>query len=104
MNKVYVVNHTMQNLDTAKKFGQLKYITEGNIPLFKTDLMIHNLKEALIHFKENDYLLIVGPAWLSIIAASMLFSKYSRLKFLIFDAKLQRYIVRHLDIDAYKLL
>ena len=45
MNKVYVVNHTMQNLDTAKKFGQLKYITEGNVPLFKTELMIHTLKE-----------------------------------------------------------
>ncbi len=97
MPKVFVVNNMMHDYSAAAKYGELINVTEGKVPIFKTDTMISILKDKLADFTEDDYLLISGPVLISIIAVPMLFKKVSMLKLLVFDAKKQEYVVRHIN-------
>jgi hypothetical protein len=81
----------------AAKYGTLVNVTEGKIPIFKTSVMKSIIKENLVDFTENDYLLVSGPSFACIIASNELFSRFDTVKFLIFDAKQQDYVVRHLN-------
>lgn len=103
MAKVFIVNSTDHNYSSAKKYGELHNVTDGKLPIFKTDAMIGILKVVLEKFSANDYLLISGPAWLTIMAAAMLFTKFVEIKFLVFDAKEQAYVVRHLNQETLKI-
>lgn len=100
---VYIVNKTEVDYSSAKRYGELTAITTGRQPIFKTNNMIALLKNSLKDFTENDYLLISGPAWLCMLASMILLTKYSFIKFLIFDAKERCYIVRHIDEQAIML-
>ena len=97
MDKVYVVNHGSLNYENAKQYGTLVHVTEDKFPIFKITYLTETLKDRLKDFKEDDYLLLSGPAWLNIVASSILMTKYDSIKFLIFDAKQQEYVVRHLN-------
>jgi hypothetical protein len=97
MAKVFVISNMTHNYSSAEKFGKLVNVTEGKVPIFKTDTMISLLKHGLMTFSDDDYLLISGPALLCIMATTILFNKLGKIKLLVFDAKEQDYIVRHLD-------
>lgn len=96
MSKVFIINNMTHNYSKAEKFGELVDITNGKMPIFKTDVMSGILKDGLEDFSNDDYLLISGPALLCIMAAQAAFVKFDEVKFLIFDAKIQDYVVRHL--------
>lgn len=97
MPKVYVVNNKVHDYSKAKRFGDLVNVTEGSVPIFKTDVVDKMVQDKLKHFTKDDYLLLSGPALLCIIASRIAFSKYDTVKFLIFDAKQQKYVARHLN-------
>lgn len=97
MSTVYVVNNAMHDYQNAEKFGNIVFMTEGKVPIFKTDTVTKMLRDGLATFNANDYILVSGPAWLDIIAALIAFKHLSEVKFLVFDAKERTYIVRHLN-------
>ncbi len=97
MAKVYVVNNANHNYSKAKQYGELVYVTKGKLPIFKTSTVRAMLEKGLVKFTKDDYLLISGPAIVSIMAATVLYNKFDTVKFLIFDAKQQDYVVRHLS-------
>lgn len=97
MAKVYVVNNANHNYSKAKQYGELVYVTKGKLPIFKTSTVRAMLEKGLVKFTKDDYLLISGPAIVSIMAATVLYNKFDTVKFLIFDAKQQDYVVRHLN-------
>ena len=97
MAKVYVVNNTNHDYSKAKQYGELVYITKGKLPIFKTNTVRAMLEKGLVKFTKDDYLLISGPAIVNIMAATLLFNKFDTVKFLVFDAKQQDYVVRHLN-------
>ena len=97
MAKVYVVNNTNHDYSKAKQYGELVYITKGKLPIFKTNTVRAMLEKGLVKFTKDDYLLISGPAIVNIMAATILYNKFDTVKFLIFDAKQQDYVVRHLS-------
>ncbi len=97
MTKVYVVNDINHDYSKAERYGELVYVTRGKIPIFKTCIVRAMLEIGLVKFTKDDYLLISGPAIVNIIAATLLFNKFDTVKFLVFDAKQQDYIVRHLN-------
>lgn len=97
MAKVYVANNTNHDYSKAEQYGQLVDVTNGKAPIFKTSLMKSILEDGLADFTEDDYLLVSGPAILCIMASTVLFSKFDTVKFLVFDAKQQDYVVRHLN-------
>lgn len=97
MAKVYIANNTNHDYSKAEQYGQLVDVTNGKAPIFKTSLMRTILEEELADFTEDDYLLVSGPAILCIMASTVLFNKFETVKFLVFDAKQQDYVVRHLN-------
>lgn len=97
MAKVYILNNTHHDYSKAKRYGKLVDVTKGKVPIFKTSTVRAMLEEELADFTEDDYLLLAGPAILSVIASAILFNKFETVKFLVFDAKQQDYVVRHLN-------
>ncbi len=97
MAKVYVVNNANHNYSKAKQYGELVYVTKGKLPIFKTSTVRAMLEKGLVKFTKDDYLLISGPAIVNIMAATILYNKFDTVKFLVFDAKQQDYVVRHLN-------
>ena len=97
MAKVYVVNNANHDYSKAEQYGELMYVTRGKLPIFKTSTVRAMLEKGLVKFTKDDYLLISGPAIVNIIAATILYNKFDIVKFLVFDAKQQDYVVRHLN-------
>lgn len=98
MSKVYVVNDMNHSFDKAERFGKIIFATEGKVPIFKTDVVKNMLAESLKDFDiENDFLLLSGPTLLCIIATRILHTCDAPLKTIVFDAKEQDYVVRHLS-------
>ena len=97
MAKVYVVNNTNHDYSKAEQYGELVYVTKGKLPIFKTNTVRAMLEKGLVKFSKDDYLLISGPAIVSIMAATILYNNFDTVKFLVFDAKQQDYVVRHLN-------
>ncbi len=97
MAKVYIVNSANHDYSKAEQYGELVYVTKGKIPIFKTSTVRAMLEKGLVKFTKDDYLLISGPAIVNIMAATILYNKFDTVKFLIFDAKQQDYVVRHLS-------
>lgn len=100
MPKVYIINDLNHNFDKAARFGELTYVTTGKVPIFKTDIAKRMLREGLQGFNvEEDYLLIAGPPILCIMASLIVLDgSHPHFKTLVFDAKEQDYVVRHLSI------
>lgn len=99
--KVYVVNDMNHDFSKAEKFGKLVFVTEGKMPIFKTDYIRTALTAALHDFKRDDYLLVAGPTLMCIMATLIVASAFTldfvdtSIKLLVFDAKEQDYVVRH---------
>ena len=97
MAKVYIVNNANHDYSKAEQYGELVYVTRGKLPIFKTSTVRVMLEKGLAEFTKDDYLLISGPAIVSVMAATVLYNKFDTVKFLVFDAKQQDYVVRHLN-------
>lgn len=99
MPKVFVINDMNHNFEKAARFGELKYATTGKVPIFKTDVAKRMLSEGLGEFNINeDYLLVSGPPILCMLASLIVLNGDKPIKTLVFDAKEQDYVVRHLAI------
>jgi len=97
MAKVYVVNNANYDYSKAEQYGELVYVTKGKLPIFRTSTVRAMLEKGLVKFTKDDYLLISGPAIVSVMAATILYNNFDTVKFLVFDAKQQDYVVRHLN-------
>lgn len=101
MPKVFVINGMTHDFSNAESYGKLVYVTEGKVPLFKTDVTRKMLKEGLVGFTADDYLVVSGPA-LMCMMATLLVSDIvkaegaTHIKTLVFEAKQQDYVCRHL--------
>ena len=97
MAKVYIVNDANYDYSKAEQYGELVYVTRGKLPIFRTSTVRVMLEKGLVKFTKDDYLLISGPTIVSIMAATILYNKFDTVKFLVFDAKQQDYVVRHIN-------
>lgn len=99
MSKVYVINSMNHNFNKAAKYGTIHYVTNGKVPIFKTDIVKNMLRKGLEGFNiKEDYLLLSGPSILCILATWIVMNGKDPLKALVFDAKKQDYVVRHLTL------
>lgn len=96
---VYVVNNDLHDFSVAASYGKCVDVTHGKQPIFKTDVIKEKLKEGLKYFEKKDFLLISGPVILNMMALDCLRQMGfgpSTVKCLVFDAKQQNYVVRHI--------
>lgn len=94
---VFVLHKGEHNYDKAKQYGELKYVTEGIVPIFKTDSLYSMLEKEFNDFdSHNDFVLLTGPVILCVLASIVLLRKVDDFKTLIFNAKAQAYTVRQI--------
>jgi hypothetical protein len=99
MKRVYVINGMNHDFASAEKHGTITYVTEGKVPIFKTDIVKGMLQKGLADFDiTKDFLLVSGPAILCMMSALIVAKPGTPIKTLVFDAKEQDYVVRHISI------
>ncbi|MNB69343.1 hypothetical protein D3C75_158710 [compost metagenome] len=98
MPKVYVVNDRHHDFSSAKEHGELVYLTEGIVPVFKTASLMKELEAKLVDFSmKEDKLLISGPSVVNMMASIILTQRgIGKLTVLIYDIKERRYVARTL--------
>jgi hypothetical protein len=104
MSRVFILNNNLHNYDKAKRFGELVNVTQGRLPIFKTDTVLNMVSFGLKNFTKDDYLLVSGPVLLNILATTILYEKFDNFKLLIFDAKKQDYVVRHITKENIRAI
>jgi hypothetical protein len=94
MNRVFVINKSCHDFSKAQAWGQLVYLTEGNLNRYNTSSMFRQFEEAIKSSSSTDYLLLSGMTIMSTLAAAMFAAKHHRLNLLIWKSDKQDYIER----------
>ena len=96
MPTVYIVNKGGHNYDDAKRFGELVYLSEGEVSKFATSHMVRMFEPFIESSNAEDYILNTGLTLMSCIACSMFAKKHGVLNLLIF--KISGYEVRKVQL------
>lgn len=104
MSTVYVIQEQMHldrikqqyvprfDLSPAEEYGNLEYLLSPTAGPFHTGTIIKELKEALIHYTPEDYLLLVGNPVLIGLTTAIVAQRVGEIQFLQWSGKDQRYI------------
>jgi hypothetical protein len=93
---VFVVNDSGHNMEDAKRFGTLVPLTTDKVNIFATDRVEHEFRTKLADFTTNDMVLLSGAIILNIVAINILMERFIDVSVLIYDFRLQKYVVRHI--------
>jgi hypothetical protein len=99
MATVYVLNDRHHDYSEALEYGPLEFVTTDMVPVFKVDRLTKIVKENLMMFTPDDYLLISGPAVLTTIATTHIMLRYGTVNILVHDARHKRYVARKLQLN-----
>lgn len=98
--KVYIVNKAGHDFSNAEKFGELVPVTVGNMNVFRPDRPLFQIETVLKEFDpENDYLLLSGNVFANVLSVTSIilqraaFAEDFQIRFLVYDAKNQKYLV-----------
>jgi len=103
--KVFIVNDSGHNFDSAKKFGELVYMSRNMIDKYRTNDMYRTFTKFLKDSEPTDYILQSGPSIMNAIACSVFAVKHGRLNLLIWrieDAAVDVYVSRKLIFHKEK--
>lgn len=96
--KVLVVNRSSHDYSMAEDFGELVFMTEGNMPSrYAASKMFRAFEPFIKESKKTDFILLTSMTIMCSIACSMFASKHGRLNLLLYkqDTKAEgRYIKR----------
>jgi hypothetical protein len=95
---VFIPNQGGHDFSKAKEFGDLCYLTKGELQKFNTTSMYRKLATGMKDATEEDYLLVSSLSILNGIAFAIQARKFGKLKLLIFGGG--RYVERVIDIDS----
>lgn len=82
--KVFVINRSSHDYSKAEEFGDLVYVTEGNINRFAVSKMYRLFEDFIKTSKELDYVLLSGLSVMNVVFSSMFAAKHQRLNLLIY--------------------
>src|SRR5690349_6166966 len=102
MPTVFVTNKSPQHdYDSAMQYGALRFVTQGNYPIFKTARLQEEIVTTLIHSQPEDYLVLSGSAMIAAICMHVWMEMHGRIKALVWDSK--QYMVRELSRQSIRL-
>lgn len=96
ITKVYVANRSSHDYRPAYKFGELIFITKGDLNKFAVGELFRTFAEVLRDSTEDDFFLPTSLPILSSIGSAILAHKHGRVKYLLF--RNGEYIVRTIDL------
>jgi hypothetical protein len=94
MSKVYITNRSSHDFSPAEHFGELVYLSDGEVSKFNTSKMFRQLSPVLARANAEDFLLPTSMSVISIIAAGILIEQFHKVNLLVFDAARNRYVAR----------
>lgn len=94
MSKVFVINDCGHDYSEAKRFGELVYLTKGQVPSFNTNKNYRTLLNKMKSASDGDYILVTSLASLNCIAGWIIGHLGLSLNLLLF--KDGRYLKRRL--------
>lgn len=92
---VYVTNRAQSHdYSSATKHGALRFVTQGNYPIFKTTRLQEEIIEGLAHSQPYDLLLFSGSSVVSAICMAVWLEMHSTAKILLWDRTENQYVLR----------
>ena len=85
MPKVFIVNKSTHDFSAAEKYGEIIFLSQGNMRRFSTSRAYRKYYKILNNSSPEDYLLLSGLPMLCIVAAFILTIKHKRLNLLLFN-------------------
>lgn len=98
--RVYIVNKSGHDFSSARHFGSLVYLTEGEKDPFQVTKMYRQMAAILVDSQRDDYLLVSGLTVMNCIASSVLARKHGIVNWLLYDNRSESYKVRTIDVDS----
>lgn len=96
MPKVFIINKSGHDFSSARKYGELIYLTEGLLASYKSTLHYRQLADKMKDAKPDDYILITSIASVNCIAGWIVGTLGFPLNMLIHSSKDNRYVERKL--------
>jgi len=95
MGKVFIVNYSGHNVEPAKQYGSLHYLTRNSVNVFCTDrLKLQLIKDMRNYNNKEDYILLSGAIILNLLVVLEALKHGPKVRILIYNFKISRYIVR----------
>lgn len=92
---VYITNKSaIHDYSSAAEYGAIRFITNGNYPIFKTARLQEEITEALVYSTADDYLLFSGSSTVSALCAIVWLEMHGSVKILMFDRTQSKYVMR----------
>ena len=96
-NTVYVVNDSGHIMDNAKKFGNFKVLSKGNVNIFRTNDITADFKGKLKDIQPTDFILLSGSSILNVLATSIALTKNSKVGVLLYNLNSGEYVPRIIE-------
>ena len=96
MPTVFIINKSGHDYSSARKYGDLVYLTEGLIASYKSTLHYRQLADKMKDATPDDYILITSIASINCIAGWIIGTLGFPLNMLIYSSKDNRYVERKL--------
>lgn len=98
MPRVFVVNQSGHDFNPAKKFGELTFLSRGQINRYSVNEMYRRFSPILDRSEPGDYILCTALTQMNMVATAIFARKHGRVNLLIHKG--QGYVARTLDLDA----
>jgi len=97
MPTVFILNRGGHDYSEAERFGELAYVTHGNLDRFGTNAMYRACVDAFQKASDKDYIVITSLTILCAVACAVFARKFGKLNLLLF--KDGKYIERKMLLD-----
>jgi hypothetical protein len=93
--KVFIPNRgAKHDFSPAKEFGELVFVSDGYVPVFKTGYIYRLWTEALQHSEPTDYIVICSLNIICSIGTGIFAYKHGRMNLLVYRPKQNKYEAR----------
>lgn len=86
MRKVFIPNKSIHDFSEAEKYGELVYLSNGNMPRYKTSRIYRLFTDILDTASPDDFVLVSGLTILNIIATLIMQAKFGYVNLLLFKS------------------
>ena len=96
MSRVFVLNYSGHNVTSAEDFGELIYLTEGDINIWDTDRVNYLISKRLQNYNydpKEDFVALSGNLVLGYVLGNIL-GQYDAVNLLIWDSVRRKYFPR----------
>ena len=95
--RVYIANASGHDMTDAARFGELHFITKGEIDRFRPNYMLRRAVRVLHDSEPDDYLLLTSLTILCSVICAVFARKHGTLNLLLF--RNGKYIARKMTLD-----